>query len=601
MNCPFCNQNLPEGAVFCGFCGNKLADAAQAPSAAQPVDAEAAAENAAQNIESSVSAVTDNAAAPEVASATAVGTAENVIPDMPDTVQNVSAVDLSKNVSASAPEGTSAPENNIVGQVRDGVQNVASSVQNDTQEAVAAVKNGNFKALLKNKTFLICCAAIIVVILLIVIIAVCAAAASGSDYKVKGAYYRVEDGDDAVYLYNGTVVKGVDMTDASYILAASLDGTAAVVGDGEELYLFRETKAARITDDFDTSSASISANGNTVSYVSDDSVFIYTGGKSRKIADLEDDYYCHPVISPNGKTVAFSDKDDDIKTYVWKGGSKAIDLDSDIIPISVSDGGKMIFGADESGKLCYIKNMKKNGVEKIDSTSGIKGISLDHTKLLYVSDGATYCFDTSLDNEDGVRITRGIIDPITDFSYQGSIQYINDFKRFYGKENGNLYKYFRKGKDYDDEKLVSDIKNPIFSKDNKSFVYIDEGDVMKGTLSNAKNAKRVAKDAVSVRTNDSVTNIFYCDEDMTLRYAVKGKKIASDVKRYVVTNSGVCVFSDIDGDLFYSSKGGEKKKAGLDEISSLEIRNNVLYVVSDGELYTSTNGKSFKKAGVDVG
>lgn len=225
---------------------------------------------------------------------------------------------------------------------------------------------------------------------------------------------------------------------------------------------------------------------------------------------------------------------------------------------------------------------------------------MDHTKLLYLSEGSTYCFDVSLDNEDGVRITRGVISPISDFAYQGATPYIESFKRFYGKENGNLYEYFRNGKDYDDEKLVSDANGLAVSEDGKSFVYIDDGDVMRGALSNAKNAKKVGKDAVSFRANRSLSSVFYLDDDSNLRYAGKDGKIASDVETYLVTDGGICVFVDDDGDLWYSVKGGEKKKTGLDEIGTLMIRNNVVYAVSDGELYASTNGRSFKKTGVEV-
>lgn len=606
MNCPFCNHPVREGAAFCGVCGNRLSDAAQAAdeakteAAEEARTAEAAEENVAQDADFAASDISDDSAGAEAEDVTSAGSAEDVTPDLSDNARDAGAVNLGKDDSSADFRESEPSGNNAADRLRDGVQDVAAAVQSDAQGAVAAVKSGNFKELLKNKTFLICCGAIIAVILLIVIIA-CFALAAGTANKPKGSYYRAEDGGDAVYFYNGAIVKGVELSSYSSIIETSLDGTVALVEDGVELYLFKSGKPVLITDDFDTSSASISANGKTVAYVSDDSVYLYTGGKPKKIADLENDNYCYPVISPNGKIVAFADEDDDdIKTYVWKGGSKAIDLDSDIIPFSVSNGGKMLYGADESSSLCFIQNLKKSGEEKIDSISNVAGISFDHTKLLYISDGATYCFDTSMNKEDGVRITRGTITPLYDFSYKGSVPYIDDFKKFYGKENGNLYRYFRKGKGYDDEKLISDVGTLSLSEDNRSFVYIDDGDLMKGAISNAKNAKKIAKDVLSYRVNDSLSAVFYCDDDKTLRYAGKDGKIASDVKRYVVTDGGVCVFSDLDGDLYYSVKGGEKKKASLDEISSLVIRNDVIYVVSDGELYTSTNGKSFKKTGVDV-
>ncbi len=359
-------------------------------------------------------------------------------------------------------------------------------------------------------------------------------------------------------------------------------------------------KPVEITDEFDTSKAVISANGNTVVYVSDDVLYAYTGKKPVKIADLENSGYCRVAVSPDGKTVAFCDmEDDDIKTYAWKGGSKVIDLDSDILPQVVSNGGKMIYGTNRDGDLYYIKGLKEGADEKIDGTANIVAMSEDHNKIVYTSSGNTYCFDTSLNSDDAVRITKSIMTPVADYSY-GGILYIENFKKFYGRRDGNLYEYFRKGKDYDDEKLLSDVNGLILSDDNKSFVYIDDGDVMKGTLANAKNGKKVGKDAISVAANDNLDAVFYVDDDRTLRYAGKDGKIASDVRKYIVTDGGVCVFYDDDKELYYSVKGGEKKKADLEDIESLTYRNGTVFAVSDGELYLSTNGKSFKKTGVDV-
>ena len=42
-------------------------------------------------------------------------------------------------------------------------------------------------------------------------------------------------------------------------------------------------------------------------------------------------------------------------------------------------------------------------------------------------------------------------------------------------------------------------------------------------------------------------------------------------------------------------------EVGLDEISGLSVRGDILFVVSDDMLYISKNGKSFAKTGVDVG
>lgn len=624
MNCPFCNSILPESSSFCGYCGKKLADYqepiaevaqnsaesvtdAAAQSAAQPVDATVAADEvsadtaATENTLSDTFAPSDKAAVAPDADLTAKSDAAAEQPsaalNSADTAAN--SINLGKDDAASSAADNAQTGNKKSQKSASEFKKIGETLRSDAQQATAAVKSRNFKELFKSKVFYICCTAL-VVILIILIGVVASLGSDSSAYDVKGYYYAADDGDSIVYLYNGKIVKNTDFTSYASVLDRTPDGTAIVVEDDEALYLINEGKVSRICNDFDSDSASISANGKTVAYITDDCVYVYTGGKSKKIASLETSSST-PVISPDGKTVAFCDvDDDDINTYVWKGG-KVIDLDSDIDPFSVSNGGKYIYGTSRSGYLYYIKGLKKNSEEKIDSFSYLVGIDYDHTKLLYVSSDGTYCFDPSVDDEDAIRIVKRSVYPIASSYYHNSTPYIENFKSFYGKSNGAVYEYFRKGKSYDDEKILSDVESILLSDDQKSFVYIDgDGDLMKGTMSNAKNEKKVAKNVASIRANDTLKNVYYCDEDSNLRYVGKDGKIASDIRRYYVTDSGVCVFYDTDGDLYYSVKGGEKKKAGLDEISSLVISNDIVYVVSDDELYISTNGKTFNKTGLEI-
>lgn len=604
MNCPFCNQNIPDGSTFCGYCGNKLPEAAQAVAE----DAAAAAVETAETVQSAENVV-NNAVESAAAVAAVVETPAAEVPAAEATVAEVPAAEAPVSDTASAPVnlgkaaegvGEDKQENEVVNQIKEGVQEAAEAVQNDTREAVAAVKSGNFADLLKNKTFLICCGVLLAVIFLVVIIAGCAALGkSGS--KVKGTYVPIASDGDLVVFYNGKQMKGVDLSSSASLLDGTPDGTTGILEDDDSLYLLKNGKITKITDDFDTTRARISANGKTVVYVSDDSVYVYTGSKPQKIADLEDDRYCNPVVSPDGKVVVYADMDDDdVKTYAWKGGSKVIDLDTDIKPISVSNGGKIIFGENRKGDLYFLRNLKPGTDEKLRELDDVVGISTDHTKLLYTSEGSTYCFDLSISAKEDVRITRNTIRPYAE-TYYDDVPYIDNFKSFLGRENGSVYKYFRKGKEYDDEKLISSPDAILISDDYKSFVYVDDDDVMKGTFANAKNAKKVGKDAISLRGSGDLKTVFYLDDDRTLRYAGKDGKIASDVNKYVVMDNGVCVFSDYDGELYYSVKGGEKKKTGLDEISGLSVRGDILFVVSDDMLYMSKNGKTFAKTGVDVG
>lgn len=647
MNCPFCNFELPDGAMFCGSCGKKLsevqeqpADTAQAVETAEaaevtevaeaPVQETEAAEvaetvetveeSAAEAQEQSGSVLSSTFAPPETAvevtaaaetdtpaeEVAAVETVEEVAEAVQETVSEavepVSAESTVTTAGAPVEAVSVASVNTAKAEApKAGGVDIGAAVQEDVQQAAAAIKNKDFNSLFKSKTFIVCAVLIVLILLIVIVAGISAAASGGSKYETKGSYYFVESDDEGIFFYNGKQVKGIELTDSADAIAYSPDGTTILVEDGEDLYIIKGGKATLITDEFDTSTANISSNGKTVAYVSDDTLFVYTGGKSKQVAELEDDVYCEPVISPDGKIIAYADyDDDDIKTYVWKGG-KAIDLDSDIVPFSVSNGGKFIYGVTRDGELSYIKGMKANADEKIDDASGVVGIDYDHTKLLYTSEGDTYCYDPSLNKEDGVRVDKSVVTPYGSDYYMSYIPYIENFKSFYGISGDNIYKYSRKGKEYNDDKVLSGVSSLRLSEDFKSFVYIDDDDnLMKGTLSNAKNEKEVDSDVKSIRANKSLKNVFYLDDDYNLRYMGKDDKIASDVDRYLVTEGGICVFYDEDDDLYYSVKGGAKKDAGLSDVSSLTISNNVVFVVADDELYISTNGKSFKSTGIEV-
>ncbi len=650
MNCPFCNFELPDGAMFCGSCGKKLSEVQEQPAetaetvetteiaevteaAGAPVQETEAAEvaeavetveeSAAEAQEQSGSVLSSTFAPPETAvEVTAAAETDTPAEEVAavETVEEVAEVseavqetvsEAAESVSAESTVTTAEAPVEAVSVTsvdtakaeapKAGGVDIGAAVQEDVQQAAAAIKNKDFNSLFKSKTFIVCAVLIVLVLLIIIVAGVSAAAAGGSKYETKGSYYFVESDDEGFFFYNGKQVKGIDLTDNADAIAYSPDGTTILVEDEEDLYIIKSGKATLITDEFDTSTANISSNGKTVTYISDDTLFVYTGGKSKQVAELENDSFCEPVISPDGKIVAYADyDDDDIKTYVWKGG-KAIDLDSDIVPFSVSNGGKFIYGVTRDGELYYIKGMKANADEKIDGASRVIGIDYDHTKLFYVSDGGTYCYDPSLNKEDGVRIDKSIVYPYASDYYMISIPYIENFKSFYGLSNDNVYKYTRKGKEYNDDKVLSDVSSIRLSEDFKSFVYIDDDDnLMKGTLSNAKNEKEVDSDVRSIRANKSLKNVFYLDDDYNLRYMGKDDKIASDVDRYLVTEGGICVFYDEDDDLYYSVKGGAKKDAGLSDVSYLTISNNVVFVVADDELYISTNGKSFKSTGIEV-
>lgn len=606
MICPYCNNEIPDGAVFCGFCGNKTDSAEKA---AETVSA--AAESAVDTASQAAEIAAEQVSAAEVQVSDIAGQAAAA-------VQNIS-------VPGAAPENTSLANNNA-GQFPGGsvpvqpVQPVSGNFEQpgavvgaagtDAAFAAQAPAQSNFAggkafditALLKNKLFLICAGAILLLIVLIIVIANVASSPKGAANPVKGSYYGFVSSGEYVLMYNGSVVEKTDFSSSAEITRRSLDGTKALIVDSGELTVVDNGKATLITDEMYGSRLDLSDSG-AVAYLTEDSLCIFSGNKSNVITDDFDDMdNVYFAVSPDGKTVAFSEFDgaaNKVKYLrVWD-GKGIIDLEERFSPLLVSNGGKIIYGLDSNRKFAYIKNLKPGTGEKLNGDSNIKLLSADYSKVMYLnnSNGKYYYFDPSVDEP--VEISKRSFDILNPGNYSG---YPENVRTFYAKSGSSVYRYTRSGDSYDSERIISSVDYAVLSADSRTILYLDDNDLYKVSVSNPDVKIPVASDVKSgslFRCDPNFSHIYYLDEDGDLRYAGKdSKKIASDILAYYVNESGVCVYVNDDRDMFYSAKGGDKVKiSGIsDEITNFFIRDNIFYAMTDDEIYVSTDGRSFKKA-----
>lgn len=609
MICPYCNNEIPDGAVFCGFCGNKTDSAGTAAETVSAV-AESAADAASQ--------------AAEIAEEQ-VSAAENQVSDIAGqaaaAVQNIP-------VPGAAQENTSMADNNA-GQFPGGsvpvqpVQPVqgnfeqpgaavgaagtdaAFAAQAPAQSNFAGGKAFDITALLKNKLFLICAGAILLLIILIIVIVNVASSPKSAANPRKGSYYGVTSSGERILLYNGNVVEKTDFSSSSDLIAESRDGTKVLVVDGDELTLVDNGKAALITDELFEKRAILSDSG-TVVFLTEDSLCVYSGTKSNVIDDDFDNVdRVSFAVSPDGKTVAYNEYDRDAGRYkylrVWD-GKGVIDLEERFYPIYVSNGGKIIYGSDNNSKLTYLKNLKAGSAEKLNGSSyKVVILSADHSRIMYSneSNGKYYYFDQSLNEP--VEMSKRSIDILIPGNY---LAYPQDLRTFYAKSGNTVYRYTRSGDSYDSERLVSNAYNVMLSADGRTIIYQDDDEIIKVSVSNPDTKIPVASDVTmyserGFKCDPTLSYIYYTDEDGDLRYAGKdSKKIASDVLAYYVNDSGVCVYVNDDRDMFYSVKGGDKVKiSGIsDEITNFFLKDNIFYAMTDDEIYVSTDGRSFKKA-----
>ena len=458
----------------------------------------------------------------------------------------------------------------------------------------------SFAALFRNKLFWICAGAFLLVVLLIVIIANVAAGSFKSSKK--GSYFFTVSDGEGIMLYNGTAVKGTDLSYFPSRLGESSDGTKTLYADNSELVLFDGGKSYSVTDELYNSKAKLSDSGAVV-YISDGSLYIYpgAGSKSREIAELDDQSKCDFAISPDGGMVVFSEYkiEDGSRKYkylnAWN-GKKVIELDDKFAPYYVSNGGKLICGVDINSKFTYLKNMKPGSSEKLKVCSSIYPVSDDHSKIMYVSDGNTYYFDAGL--SDSIKVSSrsfSILKP------SGSGSYPKNLNSFYATSNGGIYHYVRTKDSYDSEKIASSASNVILSADGRTIIYRHNDEIIRIPVSNPDKETTVAEDVnefSAFRCDPTLKHVYFIDDDGELRYAAKkSKKIGSDVTSFVVNDKGLCVYLTDDETLFYSSRGGNKVKiTGVSDVISLGMLDNIFYVLTDDALYVSTDGKSFKKS-----
>lgn len=599
MFCPYCGKELDDGSRFCIHCGERLEE--DTP--------ESAVEAAKETVEKAVEAVNetmDNAA--EAVKETAENTAEAAVETAKKAAE--AASEAVKDVTEKAAETAQTVADNVAETEEKAPETAAEVVETavetaaDAPEEIPVEKDGAAKTidvaeLMKNKKVLIITAAAVVFVVLVVLIACFGGAAvSASSSAVKGVYYVFDDSGEGSVIYNGKKIKGTNLSSSADIAMESQDGSKAVLRDGDKaLYYLSDGKISKITEDFENGMINISADGSTVVYVYDDAIYIYKNGKAVKAADIEDGLAAPAVVSPNGDTIAYAETNGEkISAYAVKGG-KLIDLDAKVIPFSVSNAGGIVYGLDKNLKLSYIKNLKADSAESVKAMSlnFTPILSTDNKQVIFASDNGIYYFDSSLKEE--IKVTGNSIEPIYP---EGGIRCYNSLKEFIAYSDGKVVKFTRTGDDFDKETLASSAKSCILSADGKKLVYAQGDDLYKISVSNPDNKEQLGSEILDYDADKNLRNVYLLNYDNVLRCAdgksKNGKKIINDVGDFVVNHDGVCVFTDDEDTLYYSASGGDKKKAGLDDVKGyVEITHNMIYVESDGDLYISTDGKKFTK------
>jgi RNA polymerase subunit RPABC4/transcription elongation factor Spt4 len=433
-----------------------------------------------------------------------------------------------------------------------------------------------------------------------------------------------EDDEIVVSMTNGKNISfdgvldgsGFSVDRSKAIIYISEDGQYDEDYAGSSLYLIGE-KSELVSAD-NVIAADLSTDGNAIIYATDyyldDETYtefydlvLWKNGKTVTLADdttLRDAY-----ISPDGSAVFFSitDEDDDSKNtaYLYANG-KIIEVDDDITPIGVSNGGKYIYYSSEENY--YVQTGEDaNSRRKLGENIYSLYFNKDNTELLYYSDPRAYI---TVDGGEKHALTDAVNVPIfpENTAFYGSNYGVKTFANvlYYSDE----YDVIRITKDFDSETVVKGVTSPYVTDDNQTLFYIKNYSIRKiNAMKTGAEETTVAEDAWYFKMLPDGSAVWYVNYDGDLYYK-KGNsdevRVDTDVdaanslyEGFWTLHKGKTLYYISDGELFYTENGkkGTRISGFDDDIYRVSSGGEKIYAygeVDEEYYYESTDGINFE-------
>lgn len=475
--------------------------------------------------------------------------------------------------------------------------------KNPLDDIIAKVKGFDFKALLKEpKKLIIPAAAVAAVVVLIILISVIASA-GGSAVTPEMTYYFVEVDDEYMLVCDDSIIE--EGLEDAYLLATSMDGTAAIYESDDELFAIQGKKSVSITDEY--SNVVLSVDGAYAAVTDYDSVLTVYNTRNGEGTEIAEDveWFC---MSPDGKSVVYTvDDDDDSVTYLYK-GKDSIELGENLFPLTVSNGAKVIYCIDtEKDNLCVVD--AKGNTEKIasDPYSNRFYMNEDHTQMIFQADGKWYA---TVKGGEKIKLTSDSTFYFLNYQYTASFN--NEFDTYSyiitypTADLRNSYVVLDDNVSWIDNKweltkAAKDVEQGFVSADGKTLVYLkDNGKLQKVTSKKLDDPVDLAEDVYSFMPVSDCSAVYYINEDDELIFqkgTKEGKRIADDVEGLLITHDDYCFFGS-DEEIYSTHNGGKKVKIS-DEIGDMNISATVVVIwtdYDDGEynISAATKGNKFK-------
>ena len=490
------------------------------------------------------------------------------------------------------------------------------SEQNAAPEFVAAPENAasaekkeapkSVKLPVNKKIIQLAGIAVAAVVVVILLASLLFKGGSDWDYASENAIDLIKvDGEYNILNFkSGKLVKGPDITGYNSV-TNSMDGAVVALIDSEnELYIINQKGFTKVAED--VREVEISATGKGLVYAIRDSdeyeIFLYDIGKKKSTSVAKElNSFESLVISPDGKSIAYTDEDG--KCHVVANGKEQEDRIKDAYAIGISDDADYLYYTKSSN--FWMKKKKADDAEKLGSSLRVAYFNKDLSQVLYVcstDDGYRTYFAEKGKKADEV-VAKGYLQLLFPDNAQEK-EYNNciivgrdDLNETIVYMNSGLYYITDK---YKAEKIVGEFDDYEISEDGIALVYRKGEKLYR--VSNVKKSlepKQIGEDLEARRmySDGDLGSIYYINNDNEIFYisgSKKPKKVYDDTFSDVLQHGDDLYF--ISDEELYVSQGGDKrvKVSGIEDASDLDEINGSVYCETEDAVFLIKGKKSQK-------
>lgn len=464
---------------------------------------------------------------------------------------------------------------------------------------------------------LIACAVVVIGVVVLVLYLVLR---TGVTIPVGNGYTVLIDAEGAYQLaYKNSAVtyNKEDNSGIAYAETSIDHSSAAALTEKGSLYYFKRGEcvevAPKVTD------FAFAACGRYIAYTNSDDgrLWLFDCAKNTPSSANEAAVSAGFVISPDGKSVLYN-KQGDAALYV-RIDKREVKIHDDMLPISVSKGGKYIYGYDDDhNAICAFINQKLN-CEVAGNITGDIWLNDDHTQVMFntfTSNTSNRTAYISIKGKEPVAIYSGTVTageepvallPVMTASTQGTYLASNTYVsagedthcvrtcpldtfdgRFYV---GDCLVHYS-AKDGKTE-IGGAVSYAVLSDDCAQLCYISDGKLNQCKTKDFPVVEQIALDCTNVAISANGRVVWYIDSTNAIHYYKNGKDINvhNDVDSLCVMRNGAAIFSS-GGSAFYC-KNGKKSVELADGVSAVYADLSHMYILTDkGWAAVEKNGKT---------